>query len=236
MKNHDTDNDFLDDLYAHSAKEAPPVALDEVILKQARDNMHKRNFVSRSQWQQLFSVAAVIVLSVYFVFDMGDQSLDMSDFSHAEERTRFSDPVFETEHAPRMKEPRLKVEKSKAKEDMGSTVYESNSISDDSSISGSQSVRIPKSSSSEAFSYSTKGKSIEIETKEISIDKALPVTVNDDAESLMATADEMVEEIEKLMAEGKLVAAKEIYNELSDTYPKYPVPIRIVEALSDLGV
>ncbi|MBL4880149.1 MAG: hypothetical protein JKX82_02375 [Oleispira sp.] len=199
MKDHDTDNDFLDDLYSNSAKEVPPIELDQAILKQAHDNVHKRSFVWRSQWQQLFSVAAVMVLSVYFVFDVGDQSLNLE-------------------------------------------IYESNSSSDDLSISGKEALLIPKNLSSDIFSNAIKEQPVEInsykleekiETKrEIkSVRRALSAPVSDDAESLMATADEMVEEIEKLIVEGKLVEANKIYEELSDTYPKYQVPIRIVEAL-----
>ena len=230
MKDHDTDNDFLDDLYSNSAKEVPPIELDQTILKQAHDNVHKRSFVWRSQWQQLFSVAAVMVLSVYFVFDVGDQSLNVEDFSHAEEPALL------------MKEQRLKAESSKAKKVMNTAIYESNSSSDDLNISGKEAFLIPKNSSSEVFSNEIKEQPVEInsykfeEKREIkreikSVRRALSAPVSDDAESLVATADEMLEEMERLITEGKLVEAKEIYEELSDTYPKYQVPIRIVEAL-----
>jgi hypothetical protein len=44
MKDDDTDNNFLDDLYSHSAKKIPPAVLDQTILKHALDHVHKDNF------------------------------------------------------------------------------------------------------------------------------------------------------------------------------------------------
>lgn len=167
-----------------------------------------------------------MVLSVYFVFDVSDQSLNMEDFSHAEEPALL------------MKEQRLKAEKSKAKKVISTVIYESDFSSDDLSISGKEALLIPKSSSSEVLSNSIKEQPVEINSYKVeeevetkSVRRSLSAPVTDDGESLKATAVEMVEKIEKLITEGKLVEANEIYKELSDTYPKYQVPIRIVEAL-----
>jgi mRNA-degrading endonuclease HigB of HigAB toxin-antitoxin module len=97
MKDDDTDNNFLDDLYSHSAKEIPQAVLDQTILKHAFDHVHKDNFFQRLQLQRVFSVAAVLVLSVYIVFDVGEQRIDVENFVLIEEKIRFESPAFDEE-------------------------------------------------------------------------------------------------------------------------------------------
>jgi hypothetical protein len=182
MKDHDTDNDFLDDLYSHSAKEIPPAVLDKAILKQAFDHVHKDNFFQRLQLQRVFSVAAVLVLSVYIVFDMGEQSMGVDDFLRTEEGIRFASPAFDEESALPIEGQRLKVEKVKINKMMDSSVYES--IED---------------------------------------------TVEE--KGVIVSAEKMIEEIEKLIAADNLMDAKKTYQELSNKYPEYPIPSRIIKAL-----
>jgi hypothetical protein len=216
MKGHDTDNNFLDDLYSHSAKETPPEALDQVILKQAHDNVLKPKILPRRQWQPIFSVAAVLVLSVYIVLDTGEQNLGIDDFSLSEEAIRFTAPAFNEVQAPRIEERRLKTEKAKVeakvKKMMNSDVYES-------------SEEQPES----------KHESAPLSVKEISIDQevsaqSLSTSVSAD-ESSIIHVEKMIAEIERLIAEGKLANARGIYKELSNTYPEYSVPSKIINAL-----
>jgi len=229
MKNHETGNDFLDELYAHNAKETPPIELDQAILKQAHDNLHQRNFVSRSQWQQLFSVAAVMVLSVYFIFDIGNNrfdtgshSLEMEEFSYAEERIKVQSQ---------------KTEIHKLKKAVAPAAYESATAPDDISISESESVLMLRSSNPEFLSDSIKEPTNEIKSHQYeekieskNIRRKLSTPMNDEGVR-MTNAKAMLATIERLIAEGKLSEAKKIYKDLSTTYPKYQVPTRIVEAL-----
>jgi hypothetical protein len=215
MKDHDTDNNFLDDLYSHSAKETPPAALDQAILKQAHDNVLKRKILPRRQWQPIFSVAAVLVLSVYIVLDTGEQNLGIDDFSLSEEAIRFTAPAFNEVQAPRIEERLLKAEKAKieVKKMMNSDVYES----------------------SEEQSES-QHESAPLSVKEVSIDHGVSAqTLSTPAsadESSIIRAEKMIAEIERLIAEGKLADARKIYKELSDAYPKYSVPSKIIKALN----
>jgi hypothetical protein len=220
MKDHDTDNDFLDDLYSHSAKEIPPAVLDQAILKQAHDHVHKDNFFQRLQLQRVFSVAAVLVLSVYIVFDVGEKNMGVEDFSLTEESTS---PI---------KEQRLRIEKSKVKRIMDSSAYESTAAPEDLRNSSLRKEQFSEINSFQGEEMELEEK-VEIEAKHASRDlsvQALSIQVNDD-EGVIVSAEKMIEEIEKRIAEDKLVDAKKTYKELSDNYPEYPVPIRIVQAL-----
>jgi hypothetical protein len=210
MKDDDTDNNFLDDLYSHSAKEIPPAVLDQTILKHALDHVHKDNFFQRLQLQRLqlqrvFSVAAVLVLSVYIVFDVGEQRIDVENFVLIEEKIRFESPAFDEESTGPIKEQRLKVEKSKVKKMMDSSAYESTAAPDFLRKSG-----LRKEKSIEINSFQSE----KVEDK-----------------GVIVSAETMIEEIEKLIAADKLVDAKKTYQELSDQYPAYRVPSRIIKAL-----
>jgi hypothetical protein len=205
MKDDDTDNNFLDDLYSHSAKEIPPAVLDQTILKHALDHVHKDNFFQRLQLQRVFSVSAVLVLSVYIVFDVGEQRIDVENFVLIEEKIRFESPAFDEESTGPIKEQRLKVEKSKVKKMMDSSAYESTAAPDFLRKSG---LRKEKSIAINSF------QSEKVEDK-----------------GVIVSAETMIEEIEKLIAADKLVDAKKTYQELSDQYPAYRVPSRIIKAL-----
>ena len=65
MNKHDNDNKFLDELYSQSAKEVPPVELDQAIRKLAHAKVPKNDIVSLLKWERVLSVAAVMVLSIY---------------------------------------------------------------------------------------------------------------------------------------------------------------------------
>jgi hypothetical protein len=205
MKDDDTDNNFLDDLYSHSAKEIPPAVLDQTILKHALDHVHKDNFFQRLQLQRVFSVSAVLVLSVYIVFDVGEQRIDVENFVLIEEKIRFESPAFDEESTGPIKEQGLKVEKSKVKKMMDSSAYESTAAPDFLRKSG---LRKEKSIAINSF------QSEKVEDK-----------------GVIVSAETMIEEIEKLIAADKLVDAKKTYQELSDQYPAYRVPSRIIKAL-----
>lgn len=230
MKDHDTDNDFLDDLYSHSAKEIPPAVLDQAILKHAHDHVHKNNFFQRLQLQRAFSVAAVLVLSVYIVFDVGEQSIGGEDFLLTEESIRFESPAFDDESASPIKEQRLKAEKSKVKKMMSSSVYESTAAPDDLRESG---LRKEQSIEINSFQSEEVEEKLEIDAKYASRElsaQALSIQESDD-EDAVASAEKMIEEIEILIAADKLADAKKIYKELSDRYPAFPVFSRIIEVL-----
>jgi hypothetical protein len=226
MKDHDSDNDFLDDLYLHSAKEAPPAALDQAILKQAHNKVHQGKFFPRYQWQQIFSVAAVLVLSVFIVLDSADQGLAIDDFSLTEEQ------------APRMEEQYLKTEKSKVTTMMDSAARESTAESDELSMSG-----LKKQHTSEINASQSEKNALEVETKQVSRNLSAPSSIKEITsdetlsahasadESLIATPEKMIAEIEKLIAEGKLIEANQRYKEFSAEYPSYLIAIEIVEAL-----
>jgi hypothetical protein len=192
------DNDFLDDLYSNSAKDVPPESLDQAILKHARDNVQKGNFLMRRQWQQFLSLAAVMVLSVYVVLDVGDQSRDVDGLSLSEEASEFIEP------SPSGNELRAKAE----------------------SFKGKEAKRMARD------------ELMPLSVQQFSSDQVTSVQANEQAEVgakaekiLMARPEEMLKEIEGLINEGNLVNAKIILQQLSDTYPEYPVPTRIVDAL-----
>lgn len=185
------DHDFLDDLYSNSAKEVPPESLDQAILKQARDHVHNGRFLMRRQWQQFLSLAAVMVLSVYVVLDVGDQSMDVDGLSLSEEASEFIEPAFD--------------EKPVA----------SKAVKKELSLSGNE-MR------AKAESFKRK------EAKRMVSDEVDGIHAG---HSLKASPEKMMVEIERLINEGELAKAKILFQKLSETYPEFPVSIRIIEAL-----
>lgn len=185
------DNDFLDDLYTDSAKDVPPESLDQAILKQARDNVQKDSFLMRRQWQQFLSLAAVMVLSVYVVLDVGDESMDVDGLSLSEEASEYIEPAFDEKP---MASKALKKELS------------------------------PSGNEMRAKAESFKRK----EAKRMVRDEVDGIHAGN---SLKASPEKMMEEVEKLINEGELAQAKIMFQQLSDVYPEFPIPARIVEAL-----
>ena len=214
------DDDFLDDLYSNSAKDVPPESLDQAILKHARDNVQKGNFLMRRQWQQFLSLAAVMVLSVYVVLDVGDQSRDVEGLSLSEEASEFIEPAFDEkpvaskelnkEPSPSGSEMRAKAESFKRKEAKRMIHDEMMPLNINKSISRS----IDESSSEQGLASPAYEE---------------PNAVRG-AESSMLSLKEMLEKLERLIAEDKQVEAKQVYDELIDLYPNEPLPISIIEA------
>lgn len=215
------DHDFLDDLYSNSAKEVPPESLDQAILKHARDNLQKRDFLMRRQWQQFLSLAAVMVLSVYVVLDVGDESMDVEGLSLSEEASEFIEPAFDEKPVASKalkkelslsgNEMRAKAESYKSKEAKRMTRDEMMPSSINKNISKS----IDQTSSNQAL--------VPPENKEINAVRG--------AEISMLSPKEMIEKIERLIAEDRHVEAKQVYDEFIDLYPNEPLPINIVEAI-----
>jgi hypothetical protein len=255
MNNHDSGNDFLDDLYAKSAKELPPTALDQAIIKEAYAKVHKRDFVSRLQWQRFLSVAAVMVLSVYIFFDVGEYSMDAESFAPSEERIESGAPVYDDAHAPRIEEPRVKAEKSKAKKVIDPAVYESPAAmestlaADDFSDASSDPQIMSESDDSGEISGLVKEQSSEVYSTKleqkpeallkkafsrsqnkqaVSAELALPGQVSKDAENITLEPEKMLREIERLIEVDNLVEAKQMFQRLSESYPQYPIPSKIV--------
>jgi hypothetical protein len=236
MKNHETDNDFLDELYAQSAKEVPPKALDQAILKQAHATAPKPDRVSLFQWQRFLSVAAVMVLSVYIFFDVGGYSMDAEVFSPTEERIRSEAPVFDEGPASRSQEQGLKAEKSKAKKMTAPALNESTTAAELTSAPSELSDSIGEQkfmskSEEETDVIHLKNDVVRsLNKQQVTVEQASSASASNTGESSMLDAEKMLREIECLMAASNLVDAKKIYQRLSDLYPEYPVPNEIVTA------
>jgi len=198
------DNDFLDDLYSNSAKDVPPESLDQAILKHARDNVQKGNFLMRRQWQQFLSLAAVMVLSVYVVLDVGDESMDVEGLSLSEEPS------------PSGNEMRAKAESFKIKE--------AKRIVRDELMPLSVQENVPQHAQQNS-------RDLAIELKEITVQGSEEVDGTHAGNSLKVSPEKMMEEVERLIHEGELAKAKILFQQISETYPEFPVSIRIIEAL-----
>lgn len=219
------DNDFLDDLYSRSAKDVPPESLDRAILKHARDNVQKGNFLMRRQWQQFLSLAAVMVLSVYIVLDVGDQSMDVEGLSLSEEASEYIEPGFNEKP----------VTSKKLNKELNKEISKQLSPSSNEMRAKAESFKrkeAKRMAHDELMPLSDQA----VEAKEISIQGAA-VQGNEEVEgiraghSLKASPEKMMEKVERLISEGELAQAKILLQQLSDAYPEFPVPVSIVEAL-----
>lgn len=92
----------IEDLYQHSRQEAPPVALDNLILAQAQNscNPNKRRQTSKRNWIFSLSTAAVVALSFSIIFNLQYENEQM-----------IAQPERLESHQPDLQQDKLNLEK-----------------------------------------------------------------------------------------------------------------------------
>ena len=222
MTNNNTEDDFLNKLYKQSALEKPPADLDQQILELAKASHQRTRFAMTMNLQRVLSVAAVMVLSVYIFFEVGsDRPMSMEeDFIYHDKSLLRSSPVDpQTERLDMSDEVHAKkqVKNKEAKKSVERVMedYEADDISEISAKAREQSgIGISESSS------------------ELSSAPALMRQMSKTEQTLeTAKAEDMLKEIEQLLASEKLEQAKLVYRQFKLLFPDYPVPVLISDAI-----
>ena len=227
MSQHDNDNDFLDKLYARSAKEQPPTDLNKHILEQAKAQHQHKRFASTLRWQRIVSVAAVMVFSIYIFFDVRHDRPAMMDESSLPAPKNLLKPapsaptserLERSEEGPSITPMRqLKQKAAKQAAEPAFDDYASDDISD--------SVSAPEAEAKSQFSASELSSS-QPSANQFSSSSGL------DAEEAAKTEqnngstnpEDLLTEITKLLKAGKKEEAKTIFEGFKNRFPDYPVP------------
>ena len=237
MNNHEPDNQILDELYVQTAKELPPLSLDQKILQQAKEASPKRELGALLQWQRYLSVAAVMVLSIYIFFDVGENSMESEIFSAPSENIEAD--MREEEHATRMKDQSQKAAKSKAKKlkipEASLSIKEAEASAELSQF-GDALDEQGLSVNSEKRQALKQDKPINKTVKPLvikqgSANQAIISKQSAELGRLMTEPEKMLKQIKHLIALDQLVEAKAVYQTLAESYPEYPVPIEVIEVL-----
>lgn len=217
MNNHDSEKDFLNELYQQSALEKPPAQLDKKILELAKANHERNRFAMTMNLQRVLSVAAVMVLSVYIFFEVGGDHSSMLDenFIYPQQKQiESSQPVqqlkrLEVNDEVQAMQGMMKKEakRSAAKEKMN---YMSDQISE---------------LASEA------PPSLESDMTELSSPQLIQQKSKTDRTLATSKAEDMLQEIRMLLASGKVQEATILYGQLKRLFPEYPVPKVISDAI-----
>ena len=234
----ENNHDFLRDLYAQTQKhEAPPVDLDQKILALAREQAPSNNKTALRQWQQALSVAAVMVLSVYIFFDVGEQSMNTERFMPQLDDSQLEATPFNQNSLPTKQKPIQALKNTKEKKVLSETSENTSEDLLDSRQKASselikkqavQSKRHQREASSKMINHfaapSAKQEVVE------SVADTFSLESKDDALSEF-DPEVLLQEIKQLIADDKLLEAKRLYQQLSAMHPNYPVPRELIKVL-----
>lgn len=224
MTPRDSDQDFLDKLYAQSAKEQPPADLDKRILEQAKARHQHKGFASTLHWQRWVSVAAVMVLSMYIFFDVRHDrptTIDEAGLPPQKSLLKPAPSAPTSEHLERTEEgPSLaptRQLKQKAAMQAVEPAFE-NYAADELNESGSE--REIQTESQFPASQLSSSPNLRSEAAKAEQAQESP------------QADAMLEEIARLLSVEKQEEAKRLYEQFNKRFPDYPVPELIREAFN----
>lgn len=222
MSHLDSDEDFLDKIYAQSAKEQPPAELDKQILELAKNQVLHKPPASFQHWQRLASLAAVMVLSVYLFFDVRHERQHLLEEAwHPAHRSALEHAPSSPEAAsPELSEAESKGAPQKALKQKQAT---------------SDAYPAMESSNMDAFTDAMPKVMEQTEHKRSLRMQSQP----DAAEALFETeqikpsdaAESMLREITLLLAAGKQEDAKTLYLDFKQRFPDYPVADQITQVL-----
>lgn len=217
MKTHDSGDDFLKKLYRQAANEKPPISIDQQILNLAKTNHQQSHFAKVMSLQGIFSVAAVMVFSIYIVFEI--------DKNHTE---NMHQDLF---HLPQsMLMPSTSSPSSVHTEQQPEVL---DSFEQESHIE----QRILKQTKKLAEKINVD--SLASDVSELSAKEASArITVTQDVteyklEDQNSRAKVMLKEIEELLAAGRGKHAANEYKKFKALFPKYKVPKHILEAMDN---
>lgn len=208
MKNHDSDDDFLNELYKQTADERPPTELDKNILILAKAKHQQNRFAKTMNLQRILSVAAVMVLSVYIFFEV--------DQNHPE---KISQELF---HSPQ------KASKSASLDAINNSAeIKQNKMKHAKKLSERESPELMASDISELASQEANTSSLSARPSMTRVEEELQRKLADHSPN----SEDLFKEIEALLASGKLGEAKLAYQTFKVLFPKYNVPKAVSEIL-----
>lgn len=219
MNNEPSKGDFIDELYAQTKDEQPPLELDEQIRARALEHIEASRPSSLFQWQRVLSVAAVMVLSVFLFFDVNDfrrheaSEALMDDHNLVVPSMRGVQKPSSANKSPELDPARpsvLMAEQGLSESD--AAPRERSRAKQEADITSSLVASEPRAVTSKKSSL-----------KSQAIAEALSGNVPS-AESTLA-------DIERHLAKGEIDSARDIYQALKERFPGFEVPDSVVENL-----
>jgi|GEM_PF-6722220 len=254
MINKDSEDEFLDKLYARSANEKPPADLDKKILEEAKNNRHFNLFSMTIKFQRILSVAAVMVLSVYIFFDVGgNRSTGIDEALLYPQKSKLrSSPAVPHAESIRINDAVDDISESNAndqnlwKSDIASPKSLSSPIppfqKSDTDVEyglNKPSVRNiaegieTKNESNDALS-TDKETTLKDVVKSINQKQVAKRRMASSSEPEMLTqAEDMLNEIERLLANEEPEEANKLYRKLKLLFPAYPIPNFVADSIED---
>tara|TARA_R110002072_G_scaffold133803_4_gene274365 strand:+ start:51914 stop:52525 length:612 start_codon:yes stop_codon:yes gene_type:complete len=195
MKNNDSDDDFLTTLYKRSATEKPSAELDDSILALAKANHQQRPFAKTMNLQRIVSIAAVMTFTVYIFFEV-----DKEPSKHMIQELS-SPPSTMLRSSPST----LAIE----------------------SLEKTDNVQTIQTLKMKQAKKSVKQAPAEFMADEVEELSAQETRINDiDSESAenKSKPEYMLDKIRELLASGKVVEAKIMFDEFKLAFPDYATP------------
>lgn len=227
MNNEPSKGDFIDELYAQTKDEQPPLELDEQIRARALEHIEASRPSSLFKWQRVLSVAAVMVLSVYLFFDVNDFR-----------RQEASETLMDDHNlvVPLMRG----VQKSSSAEDSReldparpSVLMAEQGLSESASALPdelpSKESEIAPPLNSQQFAASSHAAPIERSRAKQEADITSELVASE------PSAESMLADIERHLAKGEIDSARDLYQALKELFPGFEVPDSVVENLRKNG-
>lgn len=219
MNNEPSKGDFIDELYAQTKDEQPPLELDEQIRARALEHIEASRPSSLFQWQRVLSVAAVMVLSIFLFFDV-------NDFRRHEASEALMDdhnlvvPSMRGVQKPSSANKSLELDPARPSVLMAEQgLSESDAAPRERSRAKQEADITSELVASEPLAVTSKKSSL----KSQAIAEALSGNVPS-AESTLA-------DIERHLAKGEIDSARDLYQALKERFPGFEVPDSVVENL-----
>ena len=219
MNNEPSKGDFIDELYAQTKDEQPPLELDEQIRARALEHIEASRPSSLFQWQRVLSVAAVMVLSIFLFFDV-------NDFRRHEASEALMDdhnlvvPSMRGVQKPSSANKSLELDPARPSVLMAEQgLSESDAAPRERSRAKQEADITSELVASEPRAVTSKKSSL----KSQAIAEALSGNVPS-AESTLA-------DIERHLAKGEIDSARDLYQALKERFPGFEVPDSVVENL-----
>lgn len=229
MSKHDSQEEFLNNLYRQSAQETPPEELDERILELAKARHPHKRFAKTLQWQRLLSMAAVMLLSVYIFFDVSHDRPALMEDANMSLPGMFSEPspqAPQVEPAPQSKARQLTApmkEISQLKKQEAQQAAEPMQEMDMAeSMSESAADTQPDALRSASPAVARESSVSDLENKA-------------EQDQLHNEPDHLLQQISEYLKAGRNKEANTLFADFKVRFPDYPVPEAIRDAFAETG-
>ena len=210
MSNHDSEDDFLNELYQQSALEKPPTELDKRILELSKARHQRKRFAMTMNLQRVLSVAAVMVLSVYIFFDVSSDRSTMLDEAY----------LYPPHQNLKSAQPASQIERLDMKEE--AQVSQGSMKKEAKKPAGKEKMQFMSDEISELETEALE--SFEAERQGFLVPEEIQQEFKTKRALQLTKAEAMLKEINDLLALGKVEQAKIIYGQFKLLFPEYNVP------------